>query len=137
MNNQQAEEILIRLFDLKVQVYLTGEQDNSWSPAGLIFWNSANDELKSNDEYLAWLKELRCTRAVIAVDYGIADFWYSDTLIGCASHWAFHFADEGASPEQENIEYFRASHMLAKEGDQWKVKHLQATPEPQPLLFKD
>ncbi|MGY0219206.1 nuclear transport factor 2 family protein [Endozoicomonadaceae bacterium StTr2] len=135
MEAQAAEDIVIQLLDYKAMTYLTGQQDSRWSDE-MLFWNSDLEELKNLSAYKQWHQQVLATRTITDIDYAIASIWHTEQQISCASHWAFHLeVEDEQGNKQDETHYFRATHVLAQEDSEWKVKHLQATEESQPDLL--
>ena len=135
MEAQAAEDIVTQLFDYKAKTYLTGEHDNRWSD-DMLFWNSNLEELRNLPAYQQWHQQTLATRTITDIDYAIASIWYTDQQISCASHWAFHLeVEDEQGNRQDDTHYYRATHVLALEDSEWRVKHLQATEESQPDLL--
>lgn len=130
MENQP--EAITTLFDQQAenyqQCYIDGMLAHYAPDAELLFWSSENVSCTTHRGLRVWYESLFDQFEIQSVQYRVESFWESDNVIGCCSVWQFktRVKQDGATTELQSL---RATHILRKTDDNWKIVHLHASPQ--------
>ncbi|AMO57437.1 hypothetical protein GZ77_15350 [Endozoicomonas montiporae] len=129
---ESQPEAITTLFDQQAdnyqQRYIDGMLAHYAPDAELLFWSSENVSCTTQHALRVWYESLFDQFEIDSVQYRVESFWTSGQIIGCCSIWQFEtrMKKEGSSLELQSL---RATHILKKIGNEWKIVHLHASPQ--------
>ena len=123
-------EALTTLFDQQAENYLARDIEGMlacYAPdAELLFWSSENVVCTSRSTLRIWYESLFNQFDIQSVQYRIESCWEANGLIACCSIWQFEtmLKQGNTAIEQQSL---RATHVLHKSEQAWKIVHLHAS----------